>query len=87
VDLSGNVWEWTRSLWGRESGKPDFAYPYDPTDKRREHFTAPDDVYRVLRGGAFWDIQWAARCAYRFRDDPALGLDLVGFRVVVLPKL
>jgi formylglycine-generating enzyme required for sulfatase activity len=87
MDLSGNVWEWTRSLWGREGEKPEFAYPYDPIDKRRERLMAPDNVYRVLRGGAFWRDQGYARCAYRLGRDPASGLDLVGFRVVVLPKL
>jgi hypothetical protein len=31
-DLAGNVWEWTRSLWGTDWGKPDFVYPYDARD-------------------------------------------------------
>ena len=28
-ELSGNVWEWTRSLWGTSLSRPDFRYPYD----------------------------------------------------------
>jgi formylglycine-generating enzyme required for sulfatase activity len=32
-ELSGNVWEWTRSLWGRDS-EPQFRYPYDVLYKR-----------------------------------------------------
>jgi len=42
-DLSGNVWEWTRSLWGKE-------YPYDPKKDGRENTSAGKDVARVLRG-------------------------------------
>ena len=30
LDMSGNVWEWTRSLWGEDFGKPAFTYPYEP---------------------------------------------------------
>ncbi|RLC93385.1 MAG: hypothetical protein DRI77_11980 [Chloroflexi bacterium] len=51
-DLSGNVWEWTHSLWGEDWEKPDFKYPYDPKDGR-ENESAGSDVFRVLRGGFF----------------------------------
>ena len=33
-DMHGNVWEWTRSLWGKKYDSPDFPYPYDPSDGR-----------------------------------------------------
>jgi formylglycine-generating enzyme required for sulfatase activity len=46
LDMSGNVWEWTRGLWGDQSG-----YPYRP-GKEREHLGAGRDVARVLRGGS-----------------------------------
>jgi formylglycine-generating enzyme required for sulfatase activity len=79
-DLIGNVWEWTRSLWGN--------YPY-PTDqqerRRRENLKAGQDTARVLRGGAFNDSHWGVRCAHRGRHVPGLSFRLVGFRVVVLP--
>ena len=50
-ELSGNVLEWTRSLWGE--------YPY-PSERiarnKREDLQAPAEESRVLRGGAFWPI-------------------------------
>ena len=30
LDMAGNVWEWTSSLWGKESDKPEFGYPAIP---------------------------------------------------------
>ena len=53
LDMAGNVWEWTRSLWGKDWQKPDFKYPYQPDDPNREDLDAGDDVWRVLRGGSF----------------------------------
>ena len=48
-ELSGNVWEWTRSLWGE--------YPY-PSERiarsKREDLQTARRESRVLRGGAFW---------------------------------
>jgi formylglycine-generating enzyme required for sulfatase activity len=63
-DMSGNVWEWTRSLYGKIYNQSD---PYNPFDLRREELKAGDDIRRVLRGGS-WDFNGGdARCAYRFR--------------------
>ncbi len=78
LDMVGNVWEWTRSLWG-------FEYPYKVGDER-ENLEAGDDVARVLRGGAFYVNPGYARCAYRFWIDPDLHLRDGGFRVVVSPS-
>src|SRR5712692_8747240 len=61
LDMAGNVWEWTRSLWGKDWKKPEFRYPYNPVDGR-ENLSAPNDVLRVLRGCAFWGGQRFARC-------------------------
>jgi formylglycine-generating enzyme required for sulfatase activity len=68
-DMSGNVWEWTRSLWGREWDNPDFRYPYNDTDGREE--LRASGVRRVLRGGAFDHVPQHVRCACRPLDDPA----------------
>ncbi len=83
-DLSGNVWEWTRSLWGNDLDKPTFAYPYDPSDGR-EDLQASDNVSRVLRGGAFLSIARLARCAARLHNHPDDRVDFYGFRVVASP--
>ncbi len=85
LDMSGNVWEWTRSLWGEDPHKPEFKYPYDPNDSRREDLKASDDVRRVLRGGAFSSYQGLARCAFRYGGNPGGGGDDVGCRVVASP--
>ena len=84
LDLSGNVWEWTRSLWGKDWDKPSFKYPYDPADGRREDLDAPDNVHRVLRGGAFLDNERNVRCAVRLRYSPDFFVRYYGFRVVVV---
>jgi formylglycine-generating enzyme required for sulfatase activity len=83
-DLSGNVWEWTRSLWGKSFSNPGFGYPYDPKDGR-ENLEAGDDVLRVLRGGSFDRSAFYVRCAARFRYVPYLRDWNLGFRVVVAP--
>ncbi|MSP14046.1 MAG: NACHT domain-containing protein [Chloroflexi bacterium] len=84
AELSGNVWEWTRSLWGTDSQKPQYIYPYDPRDGR-ENLQAPDDVRRVLRGGAFSNGGGFVRCAFRGFSRPHDGRRGIGFRVVLSP--
>ncbi len=63
LDLSGNVWEWTRSLWGKDYNL-EFKYPYQPGEQS-ENLKAPDNVARVLRGGSFNNLADDARCASR----------------------
>ncbi len=74
ADLAGNVWEWTQSEY-----KP---YPYVAADGRENLGEASR---RVLRGGAFSDQPWLARCAVRYGLGPGLRDLVVGFRVVVSP--
>ncbi len=79
-EMSGNVWEWTRSLYG------DYPYPQEgPERQARENLNAPDNVSRVLRGGAFDDIARNARCADRYGLSPGSRINLSGFRVVASP--
>ena len=82
-DMAGNVWEWTRSLWGTDLFKPEFAYPYDTSDEKREAPGAGRDVYRVVRGGSWYNHRVSARCAFRLRDQPDYRHDYLGFRVVL----
>ncbi len=84
LDMAGNVWEWTTSLWGKDISKPEFKYPYNPGDGR-ENLDAGNDVRRVLRGGSFRRDLRYARCVFRFYFVPDFGWDHGGFRVVVAP--
>ena len=76
AEMSGNVWEWTRS--------GDQTYPYVSTDGR-ENLEASSQVLRVVRGGSCFNGPWFARCAFRGRFEPDLRFGDIGFRVVVLP--
>ena len=76
-ELSGNVWEWMRSLYA------DYPYPTaEPEQEQRENLQASDDVPRVRRGGAFWNAHQNARCAARDRPGARDVNFYVGFRVV-----
>ena len=82
-DMAGNVFEWTRSLWGERFGEPDFKYPYNPDDEKREDLGAGDAVLRVVRGGSWYRNHDNARCAYRNRNHPDNRNNNIGFRVVL----
>jgi formylglycine-generating enzyme required for sulfatase activity len=80
LDMAGNVWGWTRSLWGEDPLQPEFKYPYDPGDGR-EDLEAGDEVHRMLRGGSFADVVGDVRCAVRRGHLPYRRFRIVGFRV------
>ena len=71
-DMSGNVWEWTRS--------PYQSYPYDPSD---DNSTIASDALWVVRGGAFNDGEQMARTTARRGADPGARRPFIGFRVVL----
>ena len=73
-EMSGNVWEWTRSL--RKE------YKYDPNDGR-ERLDAPLNIVRVLRGGSFHSTYRGVRCSLRYWFHPDLVNWSNGFRIVV----
>ena len=87
LDMAGQVWEWTRSLWGPwtdTKAELQFAYPYDPGDGR-EDLEVGDEVLRVWRGGAVFFNREDARCAGRYWFNPNFVWNDGGFRVVVSP--
>jgi len=69
-DQSGNVWNWTSSLY-----RP---YPYQHNDRE----DAEAEGERTVRGGAWDDDRGSSRCAYRYGLVPDYYDDSVGFRIV-----
>jgi len=82
-DMSGNVWEWTLSIWGENRMNPDFNYPYDTKDGRE---CLKSRGYRVIRGGSFNLHESALRCAYRFRFEPNNSDRDISFRISICIK-
>ena len=73
-DMSGNVWELTRS--------PYQPYPYDESDDDADLET---DALFVMRGGSFMDPAGNVRAATRGGADPGARRLFIGFRVVITP--
>jgi formylglycine-generating enzyme required for sulfatase activity len=82
-DLGGNVWEWTRSLWGERFEEP-FKYPHNLV-YGQENSGGGERTLRVVRGGAFDAEKFRVRCATRNGFPPYERSRIIGFRVVVLP--
>lgn len=73
LDMSGNIWEWTRSKFR--------AYPYESKDGREE----PDSTSkRVIRGGSYEDVRRVSRCASRDCISPASRYLYCGFRLALV---
>ncbi len=75
LDMAGNVWEWTRSVWA--------SYPWLPGDGRDG--TSWSESRRALRGGSFADPRAGVRCPCRIDRGPDLWSRLVGFRLSLSP--
>ena len=74
LDMSGNLFEWTRSLLKN--------YPYDSKDGREDlQASGP----RVVRGGSWISSNRGARCASRGRFNPDNRDYHLGFRVILSP--
>jgi len=74
VDMVGNVWEWTNSLF--------WSYPYDPNDGRESRQASG---FRVLRGASWINDVNVTNCMSRL-DGDFLFYNNVGFRCAVSPE-
>lgn len=73
LDMAGNVWEFTRSLY-----RP---YPYDPTDGRED--MTDETSRRVFRSGVYSYIDYGIANSIRFWVRPEDSRDwFIGFRCV-----
>lgn len=79
--MSGDVREWTSTLWGPESERCDFPYPYR-ADDGREQVDAPPTIRRAQRGGGFVDSADACTTFARSGLPPDTRFHGFGMRVV-----
>jgi formylglycine-generating enzyme required for sulfatase activity len=83
-DMSGNVWEWTSTIFGyreEDQWQEIFPFPYDPSDGR-ETISDENTAWRVLRGGSWRYDNNIAHSASRHGNYPDLRGDNTGFRCV-----
>ena len=74
LDMSGNVWEWTRSLYQ--------PYFYEADDGRED---LSSKEFRTLRGGGINSNEDRVRCGARLNVNPDFVDGSFGFRLVVSP--
>ncbi|MEZ4726427.1 MAG: SUMF1/EgtB/PvdO family nonheme iron enzyme [Caldilineaceae bacterium] len=73
LDMAGNIWEWTASIW---------LDSYENYVTQIEN-SSDNNLRRVLRGGGFRDVEFV-RCAARSWDLPTQRYRDLGFRVVAI---
>ncbi len=75
LDMAGNVWEWTATVW-----RDDYIDYADSVDQDRE-----ETALRALRGGSWYLNAYDVRSANRFRFTPDYRSYYFGFRIVFAP--
>jgi iron(II)-dependent oxidoreductase len=78
IDMTGNVWEWTSTRWGRNFQSRDYLYPYKADDGREN---LAGSYARVIRGGSWFDPLPDANPANRSRYLPGSRASNIGFRL------
>ncbi|MDD5392320.1 MAG: SUMF1/EgtB/PvdO family nonheme iron enzyme [Thiothrix sp.] len=83
-DMTGNVWEWTTSQWGKDWQNPEFTYDkWDEEAEKRDNLNSDGDVLRIIRGGSWVSSSGFVRCAVRYWNHPLSRSGDLGFRVVL----
>jgi formylglycine-generating enzyme required for sulfatase activity len=63
LDMAGNTWEWTSTLWGLDKDNPEFTYPYN-LDDGRENINELNKL-RVVRSAGWKYSSDLVRCSAR----------------------
>ncbi len=83
-DMHGNIYEWCRDWY-----HIDYPGGADPDLHDAEKTATPNDTgarSRARRGGAWTDLGWPCRSAFRLRFEPERRYDHIGFRVGAVRK-
>ncbi len=72
-DMAGNVWEWLADEYGPYSGNVGMSNVYG-------------QQFRVIRGGAYTESAFHARCSNRDYERPSIGRPDIGFRCAISPS-
>ena len=84
-DMSGNVNEWTSTLWSTELLGEVCDHAHRPSDCHESAVAGPE-ARRVLRGGSWSDLDTCARATWRVAGRPD-GWDYTdGLRLVIAPR-
>ena len=79
-DMHGNVWECCHDWFDKD-------YYAECVDNCSDPQGPQSGLYCVMRGGSWYVIAKACRCAYRGYDSPVNTYDNLGFRLVLAPVL